>query len=112
MIPVDDAHSDQGSANPMGEDIRLPFDLPAVARKKVISRARGPRARGGSWKRRPSRLGEPPRRDWSVRRVTGRADEVNWLAQVSRRSLGPIPGIVNLSRHGILCEVVASGLGI
>jgi hypothetical protein len=35
MIPVDDAHSDQGSANLMGEDIRLPFDLPAVARKKV-----------------------------------------------------------------------------
>jgi hypothetical protein len=35
MIPVDDAHSDQGSANLMGEDIRLAFDLPAVARKKV-----------------------------------------------------------------------------
>src|SRR5712675_1962836 len=35
MIAVDDAHSDQGSANLMGEDIRLPFDLPAVARKKV-----------------------------------------------------------------------------
>src|SRR5712672_2578575 len=35
MIPVDDAHSYQGSANLMGEDIRLPFDLPAVARKKV-----------------------------------------------------------------------------
>jgi hypothetical protein len=35
IIPVDDAHSDQGSANLMGEDIRLPFDLPAVARKKV-----------------------------------------------------------------------------
>ena len=30
MIPVDDAHSDQGSANLMSEDIRLPFDLPAV----------------------------------------------------------------------------------
>src|SRR5216684_5265171 len=30
MIPVDDAHIDQGSANLMGEDIRLPFDLPAA----------------------------------------------------------------------------------
>jgi hypothetical protein len=35
MISVDDAHSDQGSANLMGEGVRLPFDLPAAACKKV-----------------------------------------------------------------------------
>jgi hypothetical protein len=45
IIPVDDAHSDQGSANLMGEDIRLPFDLPAVARKKVGAAFDGGRIR-------------------------------------------------------------------
>jgi hypothetical protein len=36
MIPLaETAHGNRGAANVMDEDIPLPFDLPAVARKKV-----------------------------------------------------------------------------
>jgi hypothetical protein len=35
MIPLPRQRSDQGAANADGEDIPLPFDLPAVARKKL-----------------------------------------------------------------------------
>src|ERR1700720_332153 len=35
MLPLPSQRSDQGAATLMDEDIPLPFDLPAVARKKV-----------------------------------------------------------------------------